>query len=207
MGGRSPGAMTRRVPRSASAWARSSTPSKWMTSLPPDIDISATVSGPASAGSVRNTEPAAKRSSGVSVIGWTNRWPRTPRAGPIRPTVMSSAAVDIDDVDADPLAADAMDHLAQCLGGTAVAADHATQVLGVHAHLEPLAAPVVDQVDLHVVRMVDDAPHQVFEGLLEHVSSPPTRLPRPRPWAPRPWAPRPWAPRPWAPRPWALVQP
>ena len=163
-------------------------PAKCTTSLPLAAASPATVSGPRSAGSVRSTEPAANRSSGSSVHGSTNTSPRTPRGRPIRPTAIELVAgrparprargqrpVDVDDVDPDALAADAVDHLAQRLGGAAVAADHPAQVVGVHPDLQPLAAAVVDQVDHDVVRVVDDAADQVLEGLLEHVSSPPRR--------------------------------
>src|SRR5690242_16402544 len=179
------------MPASAAAASRSSTPANRTTSLPLAAEAASTVSGPTPAASVRSTDPGAYRSSGSSVHGSTKTSPRTPRARPIRPTATSSAkssapaatgrgagrsaAVDVDDVDAHALAADAGDDLAQGLRGAPAAADHPAQVVGVHPHLEPAAAAVVDQVDAHVVGMVDDAADQVLDGLLEHVSSPPGR--------------------------------
>src|SRR4051812_23450984 len=156
------------------------------------MDDVSTVSGPAAAGSVRSTVPAANRSSGTSVHGSTKTSPRTPRAGPTRPIAIQSlgessgstaalAPVDVDDVDADALAADAGDHLSQRLRGAAAAADHPAEIVRVHADLEPLTATVVDHVHPDVVRVVDDPAHEVLEGLLEHVSSPPASRPPPLP--------------------------
>src|SRR5579859_431688 len=184
--------MTSRRRRSASADGRSATPEKRMTSLPPALDATSTVKGPASDGSVRRTLPGANRTSGSSVHGSTKTSPRTPLAGPIRPIVMSpdasataSAAVDVDDVDANPLAADTGDHLTQRLGGASVAADHPAEIVGMNADLQALASPVVDEVDAHVVGVIDDAPDQMLEGFLEHVSSPPARRPQPARPSPR----------------------
>src|SRR4051794_28939793 len=184
------------TPRSASASARSCAPAKWTTNLPPPREDASTVSGPAAAGSVRSTVPAANRSSGTSVHGSTKTSPRTPRAGPTRPIAIQSlgessgstaalAPVDVDDVDADALAADAGDHLSQRLPGAAAAADHPAEIVRVHADLEPLTATVVDHVHPDVVRVVDDPAHEVLEGLLEHVSSPPASTPRPAQRPPR----------------------
>src|SRR5664279_4214338 len=179
--------MTSWVPRKLSAASRSSTPSKWITSLPPPVDIATTVNGPRSVGSVRTTEPTAKRSSGSSVHEATKTCPRTPRGRPMRPIATTSpsstmsAPVDVDHVDADALTTHAVDDLAKRFGGPAVAANHPTEVIGVHPDLQPLATPVVDKVDPHVVRMIDNSADEVIEGFLEHVSPPPGRPPQPLP--------------------------
>ena len=54
--------MTRRTPRRASAAVRSATPAKWTSSRPVCSRHRSTVSGPASGGSVRSTEPGANLS-------------------------------------------------------------------------------------------------------------------------------------------------
>src|SRR3954452_12538304 len=171
--------MTSRTPRSASTASRPSKPAKWTTSLPPARLDHSTVSGPASDGSVPSTAPAANRSAGESVHGSTKTSPRTPRAGPMRPTTTNSpgssatagsATVDVDHVDANALAPDAGDHLAQRLRGAAVATDDAAEVLRVAPDLQPLPAPVVDHVHPDVVRVVHDPANEVLEGLLEHLA-------------------------------------
>src|SRR5882757_3421693 len=98
------------------------------------------VSGPAVIGSVASTDPTTKRLSGSSVVISTRTSPRMPCGRVIRPTTSCIASVGVDDVDPDPTAADGTDDLAQRLGRPAASADHRTEVLGVHADLQALAA-------------------------------------------------------------------
>src|SRR5687768_925948 len=138
------------------------------------------VIGPRSAGSVRSTAPGTKRRSGSSVRTSTVTSPRTPWGRPIRPTTtvsglrgvlkeLCSAPVGVDDVDPEATPADAGHHLTQRLGGAPAAADDLAEVVGVHPDLEGLAATVGEQVDRHILRMVDDALDQVLERFFEHV--------------------------------------
>src|SRR3954452_21114033 len=80
----------------------------------------------------------------------------------------SALLVDVDEVDADAAAAQRRHDRAERLGGAPGATDDLAEVVRVHADLEDLAATQVAQVDLDVVRMVDDAPDQVIECFLEH---------------------------------------
>src|SRR5688572_8709858 len=85
------------------------------------------------------------------------------------PCLGGSALVDVEEV--HPHAAlepERTDHGAQGLRGAAVAADHLAEVVGVHAHLETAAATVVAVAHGHVVGVLDDAPDQVLESVLEH---------------------------------------
>jgi len=73
--------------------------------------------------------------------------------------------VGVDDVDAHLAAiGESRDQGAKRLRRAAGAPDHATEVLGVHAHLENLAAWRVLRDNLHLVRVIDDPLDQVFES-------------------------------------------
>src|SRR4051812_40599448 len=144
-----------------------------------------TVSGPRDAGSVRRTAPGVKRRSGSSVRTSTVTSPRTPWGRPMRPTTTvsgegwcgavkggssrSSATVGVDDVDPEAATADTGHDLAQRLGGAAATTDDLAQVVGVHPHLEGLAATTGQHVDLDLFGVVDDALDQVLECVFEHV--------------------------------------
>src|SRR3954464_9066726 len=139
-----------------------------------------TVGGPREAGSVSRTAPVTKRRSGSSVRTSMVTSPRTPGGRPMRPTttvsgvgggvvLRCSASVGVDDVDPQAAAADPGHDLAQRLGGTPAAADDLAEVVGVHPHLEGLAATAVQQVDGDVLGVVDDALDQVLERFFEHV--------------------------------------
>lgn len=56
-----------------------------------------------------------------------------------------------------------LDNSAQCIGGAAVAPDHATKVLRVNENLKQVAPLGVTFYDRGVFRVVDDALDQVFE--------------------------------------------
>src|SRR5262245_30750235 len=120
-------------------------------------------SGPMSVGSVPNTDPTVKRSSGESVWISTTTSPWTPCVRITRPTTscMALPLVGVNDVDSDATATDRGDHLPQRLGRTAAATDDGPQVVGVHPDLEPLAAPAVNHPYPHLVRVLDDALDQV----------------------------------------------
>src|SRR5262249_41086304 len=79
------------APRSNSASVRSATPAKLTSSRPECQREDSTVSGPALAGSVPSTEPAAKRCSGSSVRTSTESSPRSPCGLRIRPTTRDSS--------------------------------------------------------------------------------------------------------------------
>src|SRR5215471_17803795 len=97
------------------------------------------MSGPADLGFVSSRAPIANRSAGSSVQGCTKTAPRTPWAGPIRPTATRSGSligdlrivrsarrsgpVDVDHVDTNALSADARDNLAEGLRGAPIAAN------------------------------------------------------------------------------------
>ena len=66
-------------------------------------------------------------------------------------------------------AADTGHDLPQRLRGATPATDDLAQVVRVHAHLEGLAPPAVEQVDGDVLGVVDDALDQVLERFFEHV--------------------------------------
>src|SRR6185369_8985230 len=84
-------------------------------------------------------------------------------------------SVGVDHVDAYAPAADAGDHLAQRLRGATAVADYLAEVLRVDPDLQPLAAAGGDQVDAHVVRVLDDAPDEVLERGLEQLRPPASR--------------------------------
>jgi hypothetical protein len=72
--------------------------------------------------------------------------------------------VGVDDVDANaPSIGERRDERAEGLGGATGAADHASEVLWVHAHLEHVAALRRPFDDLHLVRVIDDPLDQVFK--------------------------------------------
>src|SRR3954451_4608300 len=166
------------VPRSASAAVRSGTDSKATRRRPACQRVRVMVSGPRSGGSVSSLAPTAERTSWASVCTSTETSPPTPCARAIRPTTSCTAPaplvvrglallVDVDEVDADPAATQRGHDRTQCTSGAPSAADHLAQVLRVHADLEHLAAAQRAEVDLYVVRMIDDAPDQVVERVLE----------------------------------------
>src|SRR6476661_4939588 len=77
--------------------------------------------------------------------------------------------VDVDEVDACATSPGQRgDHRAEGRGGAAAAADHLTEVVGVHPDLQDRAATQLLVPDDHVVRVLDHAAHQVLEGLGEH---------------------------------------
>src|SRR3954447_20437955 len=202
------------LPRRGSA-ASPSPASTNRTSRRPECGRAAsTVSRPASvpSGSLRvSTAPGANRSSGESVRTATTSSPRRPCGRPTTPTrsgggVGWASAVGVDDIHPHTPTADAVHHGAQGGGGPSTPADDLAQVFRVHPDLEGPATPCGHQVHMHVVRMVDDAPDQMFESVREHThatSSVRTRTgPQPRrqpSGAGRPssaaWSPRWWAPR------------
>ena len=146
---------TSSTPRSASAAVRSATPSKVSSSRPVCTRPSATVSGPADAGSVRSDR--ARREPALGVVGaHLDRHLAADAVGrPIRPTTTSTTGC-AGGVSArrrrrsrcgrrDP--AERADHGAQRLGGAAAAADDLAEVVGVHAHLEDAPAATVAVAD------------------------------------------------------------
>src|SRR5215831_19051168 len=136
------------------------------------------MSGPADPGFVSSRVPTANRSTGSSVHGCTNTAPRTPWAGPIRPTATSSGSligdlrimgaarrsrpVDVDHVDPNALPADAGDDLAEGPCCAPIAADDPTEIVRMYPNLQPGSTPVVHHVDRDIVRMVDDAAYEVL---------------------------------------------
>ena len=89
-----------------------------------------------------------------------------------RPAASGAAVptVGVDDIHPHAPTADAADDGAQRGRGAAAAADHLAEVLGVHPDLEGAAATGGHQLHLHVVRVVDDAPDQMFESVREDAS-------------------------------------
>src|SRR4051794_11741101 len=81
----------------------------------------------------------------------------------------SAAPVDVDDVDPDGLSVgECLDDGAQRCRGATGTADDATEVLGVHAHLEQGAPAQRLAADLDVVRVRDDAADEVLQGVDQH---------------------------------------
>src|SRR5690606_19801425 len=76
-----------------------------------------------------------------------------------------------DTADTAAAAADGAHVGAQSASGAAVAADHLAEVVRVHPALEHASAAQVARGDLHIVRVVDDALHEVLESLLEHAQA------------------------------------
>src|SRR5436190_2060805 len=81
---------------------------------------------------------------------------------------VSAHLVDVDEVDTDTTAAERGHDGAQRPRGATATADHLAQVIGMDTHLEDTAAPQVAQLDLDLVRGVDDPANEVLERLLEH---------------------------------------
>src|SRR5690606_31174278 len=112
--------------------------------------------------------PGANRSSGESVCTSTTSSPRSPcgrTAIPTRYSAPEPLPVGVDDIHANAPPTDAADDGAQGGGGTAAAADHLAEVVGVDPDLEGAAAAGGDELHLHVVRVVDDAPDEVLESV------------------------------------------
>src|SRR5690606_29846518 len=82
-----------------------------------------------------------------------------------------ASAIGVDDVDPHAAAADPAHHRAQRGGGTATTADDLAEIVRVDVHLERAAAPRGDQLHPDVIRVVDDAPHQVLERIGEEAHS------------------------------------
>src|SRR2546430_317030 len=170
------------------------------------------VNGPAETGSVTSTAPATNRDPGSSVVTSTTTSPRMPCGRVIRPMTSCNGSVRVDDVDPYPAAADRRDDLAQRLGGAPAAPDDRTEVLGVDAHLQPLATTGVDHPDPDLVRMGDHAPDEVLPRRPEravrlayrrrHRPSPRSARAAPRPARPGPGPPPLPAPRPSSPPSW-----
>ena len=105
----------------------------------------------------------------------TTSSPRRPCARTTTPTrtspsIPARSAIGVDDIDPHAAATDATHDRAQRGGRAAAAADHLAEVLRVHPDLEGASAAGGDQLDLHVVRVVDDPPDQVLEGVREDAS-------------------------------------
>src|SRR4029453_922449 len=151
----------------ASAPVRSVTPSKVSRSRPLCTRPAVIVRGPRAAGSGRTAPPGPARRSGSSVRTSTESPPLMPCGRPMRATTTSirrlpclggSALVDVEEVHAHAaLRPERADDGAQGLRSAAVAADHLAEVVGVHAHLEAAAAPVVAVAHGHVAGMLGDA--------------------------------------------------
>ena len=60
------------------------------------------------------------------------------------------------------------DQGAQCFRSPARTADHATEVLGVHAHLEDIAAWGILCYNVNLVGVIDDPLNEVLESGCEH---------------------------------------
>src|SRR5690606_18756328 len=90
-------------------------------------------------------------------------------AGWCRDAWSRSRRVGVDDVDAHPAPVGERRHEgAEGLRGAPRAADHAAEVLGVHTHLEDLAARRARRIHLHVVGVIDDPLDEVLKGGCEH---------------------------------------
>src|SRR5690606_36620199 len=90
-------------------------------------------------------------------------------AGWCRDAWSRSRRVGVDDVDAHPAPVGERRHEgAEGLRGAPRAADHAAEVLGVHTHLEDLAARRARRIRLHVVGVIDDPLDEVLKGGCEH---------------------------------------
>src|SRR5512145_760284 len=76
----------------------------------------------------------------------------------------ATSVVGVDDVDPDPAAVGEGGHDgAQRLRGATRPPDDTAEVLGVHVHLEDLAACARRGDDLHLVRVIDDSLDEVLE--------------------------------------------
>src|SRR5690606_10062045 len=123
-----------------------------------------------------NTAPGTKRRAGSSVYNSTLMAPLRPWALVRRATrswVLPDIAclvVGVDHVDTNFTAVGQGSHQrAKCLRGAARATDHATEVLGVHAHLEDLATGGTLCRNMHIGRMVDNPLDEVLEGGSKHL--------------------------------------
>src|ERR1700761_3431892 len=179
-----PASALSQVPRSSAAASLSLMPSNRTRSSPECHFVAATVSGPSAPGSVSSREPFANRSSGSSVRTPTTTSPRIPCGRPIRPTVTCTELPDLaglQQVDADvPVPSQGTDHGPQRPGGPAAPAYDLAQVIGVDADFEYVAPAEHPAHHADVVRVADDAPDQVIEGLLKHLRPRRTRPERPR---------------------------
>src|SRR5258707_14515219 len=83
--------------------------------------------------------------------------------------------IEVEQVDADiSPTCHGTDNGPERLGRTAVASDDLAEVIGVHAHLEDPAIAQAASAHPDLVRVLDDAAHQMLERFLEHF--------RPRSW-------------------------
>src|SRR5581483_11982831 len=83
----------------------------------------------------------------------------------------STDVVHVDEIDADVPATEGGDNGAQRARRAPAAADDLPEVLGVHPDLQDAAPAQLPRTHLDVVRVLDDALHQVLEGLLEHAQA------------------------------------
>src|SRR5690606_11802731 len=163
-----------------SAPSRSSTPSKNTTELPFITRYSRTVidlpcHGDASGTCNVNSAPGTNLRSGLSVYSSSLSAPLSPCALTRRPTrswflpwPVATTSV-VRDVNADALPiCQGGDERAQRPCGAAAAPDHASTVVGVHAHLEQIASRRGGSVDTDIIRMIDDPLDDVFERGGEH---------------------------------------
>jgi hypothetical protein len=84
------------------------------------------------------------------------------------------SAVDVDEVDAHLPAADPGYHRTHGPGSATASANHLAEVVGMHPDLQHATTSQLPVGNRDVVRMLDDAPHEVLESLLEHLA--PRRL-------------------------------
>src|SRR5437899_1300626 len=84
--------------------------------------------------------------------------------GPVPVSLQSADLVHVDEVDADAAATEGAHDGTQSAGGAAVAADHLAEVVGVDPDLEDAPAAQGARGHLHVVRVVDDALHEVLKS-------------------------------------------
>lgn len=82
-------------------------------------------------------------------------------------------AVSVDDVDTDPPSTDAAHDGAQRSSGTATAADHLAEIIGMDVYLERSTSPRGDQLDAHIVGIVDNPPHEMLQRVHEHAHTRP----------------------------------
>src|SRR5215207_7293714 len=133
-----------------------------------------------------SVDPTANRCRGSSVRTSTTSSPLTPCGLTTRPTATFMApsgwsAVGVHDVDPDAAATDPAHHGPQRGRRATAATDDLAEVVRVHVNLEDATPPRCEQVHLHLVRMVDDAAYEVFEGVREDahafsLSDPPASL-------------------------------
>src|SRR6185369_2608238 len=155
----------RRVPRRASAAVRSGASAKRTSNRPECGRLDAMRRAPSGAPGrrVTSTAPSANRASGESVCTSTTTSPCRPWARTTTPARRSPLPVGVDDIDPHTTAADAADDRAQRRGRATAPADHLAEVFGVHPDLEGATAAGGDEVDPHLVGVVDDAPDEVLQ--------------------------------------------